>query len=176
MRHILLAALLLSSVILSACATPYAVYDDKRLMDTMADDKGMATNIKSALMKAHFKEGWDIAVYCYYGKVYLVGEIPPNMQAQAVEIAKKYKPRSVTTHWFTPLTVDTNDFFIATQLRTDLIGTKGLSSTRVDTEVNSGRVVLLGVVANEAERQLAINTAKKTPGVTKVTSYLLLPM
>ena len=64
---------------------------------------------------------------------------------------------------------------LATKLRTELIGTKGLSSTRVETEVNAGRVVLLGVVKDNAERQLAIRAARGVSGVTSVTSYLMLP-
>ncbi len=64
---------------------------------------------------------------------------------------------------------------MATDLRTALIGAKDLSSTRIDTEVNAGRVVLLGVVKDNAEKQQAIRIARKVPGVVSVTSYLMLP-
>ena len=63
----------------------------------------------------------------------------------------------------------------ATRLRSNLIGTRGLSSTRVDTVVNAGRVVLLGVVSNEKEKKLAIHTAQTTTNVKSVTSYLFFP-
>ena len=172
-RIALLAALLLAAALLQGCA--YGIYDDQRLVDTMADDKAMATSIKTALMKADFTGGWAVAVYCYYGNVFLVGEVPKNMQAKAVSIARSYKPRSVTPHWFTPAKSDTGNFALATSLRADLIATKGLSSTRIDTEVNAGRVVLLGVVQDDAEKQLAIKVARGVKGVTSVTSYLMLP-
>ena len=172
-RAALLAVLLLAAALLQGCA--YGIYDDQRLVDTMADDKAMATSIKTALMKADFTGGWAVAVYCYYGNVFLVGEVPKNMQAKAVSIARSYKPRSVTPHWFTPAKSDTGNFALATSLRAELIGTKGLSSTRIDTEVNAGRVVLLGVVQDDAEKQLAIKVARGVKGVTSVTSYLMLP-
>ncbi|MBD5416765.1 MAG: BON domain-containing protein [Desulfovibrio sp.] len=172
-RAAFLAALLLVCALVQGCA--YGIYDDKRLMDTMADDKAMATSIKTALMQADFTGGWAVSVYCFYGNVFLVGEVPKNMQAKAVSIARSYKPRSVTPHWFTPAKSDTGNVALATSLRADLIGTKGLSSTRIDTEVNAGRVVLLGVVQDDAEKQLAIRVARRVKGVTSVTSYLMLP-
>lgn len=64
---------------------------------------------------------------------------------------------------------------LAIKLCKDLISTKGLSSTRIDTEVNAGRVVLLGVVKDEAEKQLALQAVRGVAEVTGVTSYLMLP-
>ena len=176
LRAALLAALLLACALAQGCAYgAYGLYDDQRLMDTITDDKAMATSIKTALMKADFTGGWAVSVYCYYGNVFLVGEVPKNMQAKAVNIARSYKPHSVTPHWFTPAKSDKGNLSLATSLRTDLIGTKGLSSTRIDTEVNAGRVVLLGVVKDDEEKQLAIKVARSVKGVTSVTSYLMLP-
>ena len=65
---------------------------------------------------------------------------------------------------------------MSASLRTDLISTRGLASTRIDTEVNAGRVVLLGVVKDEEEKKLAIRKARMVKGVTEVTSYLMLPL
>ena len=176
LRAALLGALLLACALAQGCAYgAYGLYDDQRLMDTITDDKAMATSIKTALMKADFTGGWAVSVYCYYGNVFLVGEVPKNMQAKAVSIARSYKPRSVTPHWFTAAKSDTGNLSLAASLRKDLIGTKGLSSTRIDTEVNAGRVVLLGVVQDDAEKQLAIRVARSVKGVTSVTSYLMLP-
>ena len=176
MKRLALLLLLLCVTLLNGCAyTGYSIYDDQRLMGTMSDDKELSAKIKTALLDESFSGGWSVAVYSFYGHVFLVGEVPDNMQGKAVTIANRYKPRSVTTHWFTPATSETSNFVLGTKLRKDLIGTKGLSSTRIDTEVNSGRVVLLGVVKDEAEKQLAIQAARGVAGVTGVTSYLMLP-
>lgn len=161
------------ALFVQGCA--YGIYEDKRLIDTQMDDKSLAADIKASLLKENFTEGMDVSVYCFYGNVFLVGEVPKNMQAQALQIARSYKPRSVTPHWFTPAKGERGNFSLAADLRTALIGTRGLSSTRIDTQVNGGRVVLLGVVHDKAEKQLAIETARKVKGVTSVTSYLMLP-
>lgn len=176
MQRLTLILLLLLLAGLNGCAYGgYGLIDDQRLVDTISDDKAMATKIKTALMNESFTGGWSIAVYSYYRHVFLVGEIPADMQGKAITIAQRYKPLSVTPHWFSPATSDSNNMMLAARLRTDLIGTKGLSSSRIDTEVNSGRVVLLGVVKDDAEKQLAIQAARGVPGVTSVTSYLMLP-
>lgn len=176
MKRLALLLLLLCVTLLNGCAyTGYSIYDDQRLMGTMSDDKELSAKIKTALLDESFSGGWSVSVYSFYGHVFLIGEVPENMQGKAVTIANRYKPRTVTTHWFTPATSETSNFVLATKLRKDLIGTKGLSSTRIDTEVNSGRVVLLGVVKDESEKQLAIQAARGVAGVTGVTSYLMLP-
>ena len=176
MPRLALLLLLAALAVLNGCAySAYGLYDDQRLMDTIADDKALASGIKTALLDASFSGGWSIAVYCYYGNVFLVGEVPHSMQAKALAIARRYKPRSVTPHWFAPAKSETGDLALATSLRAALIGAKGLSSTRIDTEVNAGRVVLLGVVKDDAEKRIAIRTARAVKGVTSVTSYLMLP-
>lgn len=165
--------LLLVILTLQGCA--YGIYDDKRLLDTMRQDKSMASSIKAALLKDNFNEGWPLSVYVFYGNVFLVGEIPENMRAKAVAIARSFDPRSVTPHWFSSMKSDRSNIALATELRGALIAAKGLSSTRIDTEVNAGRVVLLGVVHDDEEKRIAIATARKINGVTSVTSYLMLP-
>lgn len=173
---LLLATLLLTQSMGCAVTVPYGLYEDKRLMDTITDDKAISTSIKASLLDAKFTDGWATSVFCYYGKVFLVGEVPANMQEKAVEIARKEKGvRSVTTHWFKALESKENDFFLATKLRTNLISADGVSATRIDTVVNSGRVVLLGVVNSAVEKDKVIQTAKDTSGVSSVIDYLMLP-
>lgn len=177
MRLMLCVLLLLTMLPLSGCGySAYGLYDDKRLMDTITDDKGIATAIKTDLLDNSFSQGWGTAVYCYYGNVFLVGEVPQNMRDKAVTIARRHQGvRSVTTHWFSPATSETSDLVLSARLRTALIRKDKLSSTRIDTEVNAGRVVLLGVVENAAERGLALDAARHVEGVTSVKSYLMTP-
>ena len=172
MRYIVPLLLLCCLMLNSGCGMLYGVYDDQRLGGTISDDKEISLGVKSDLMDANLSQGWGIKVYCYYGHVFLVGEAPEKMRSKAIRIARRHKGvRSVTSHWFTPAKSDTGDFVLATKLRTELIGTSGLSSTRIDTEVNAGRVVLLGVVKDEAERKLAIRAARQVEGVKQVIRY-----
>lgn len=169
-RYIL--PILLMLCFIQGCA--YGIYDDERLLDTMSSDKKLASKIKADLIKKEFSESFSIAVYAYYKHVFLVGEIPEDMQNKAVTIAHARNPLSVTTHWFTTEPSSQSNFIVSGRLRAALIGAKGLSSTRIDTEINSGRVVLLGVVSSEEERALAIRTARNVKGVQKVISLLML--
>lgn len=153
----------------------YGVYDDKRLIDTQANDKLMASAIKTKLLQADFGSAFSVSVYCFYDNVFLVGEAPYNIRAQAIEIARSEKPKTITPHWFAKKTDNRSDLMLAAEIRASLISTKGLSSTRIEAEVNNGRVVLLGVVHDDYEKQLAIHTVKSIQGVDSITSYLLLP-
>lgn len=171
---------LLSAVLLAGgCATsnPYGIYTDKRLVDTMADDKYIAAAVKADLLRADFSDAWNVGVYCYYGKVFLVGEAPPRMREKAVEMASRVGGvHSVVAHWFSPAKGEKNDLLLRAALRANLIAAKGLNSTRIDVEINADRVVLLGVAGGESEKNLAIRTARNTKGVKEVTSYLMLPL
>ena len=159
---------------LQSCA--YAIYDDKRLLDTMTQDEALAKSIKAELMKKDFLGSFSISVYSFYKHVFLVGQIPANLQSKALRIAQSKNPISVTTHWFTFRKAQDSDFLLKSKLRAVLISTKGLSSTRVETEINAGRVVLLGVVESEAERKLAARAARRVEGIIDVTNFLMLPL
>lgn len=55
MRRLALVLLLAALAALNGCAySAYGLYDDQRLMDTITDDKTLATSIKTALMNENF--------------------------------------------------------------------------------------------------------------------------
>ena len=55
------------------------------------------------------------------------------------------------------------------------LGLGGDRVTQIDLEVLAGHVVLLGVVADQAAIDTAVNAAQGVNGVTGVTNFLLLP-
>ena len=121
---------------MQGCAIWGAV-DDERLTDTMASDKAVTTILKKNLYGESMSVGWNLDVFTYYGHVFLVGECPKEQRAKAIALAKKdNRVRSVSAHWFSEKKSNDSDFMTATRLRSNLIGTRGLSSTRVDTVVN----------------------------------------
>jgi hypothetical protein len=112
MPRLALLLLLLLLPCLNGCAA-YGVYDDPRLAGTISEDTQLAAKIKTALMDESFTGGWSVAVYSFYNHVFLVGEVPADMQAKAVTIARRYKPRSVTPHWFAPKTSSESNMALA---------------------------------------------------------------
>ncbi|MDR0239505.1 MAG: BON domain-containing protein [Deltaproteobacteria bacterium] len=171
----LLAGLLLV-IGLAACATPYGVYADKRPIEVLKDDSMVRSRAGDALRAQGFTGVNELTVHAYFGKVFLTGEVPENQRAKAVQTAQGVRgARSVTPHWFTSLKADTEgDAAIKLRLEKNLVSSDGVTSSRIDYVVNSGRVVLLGVVESEAERAVAIKAARGTHGVRSVTSYLFM--
>ena len=171
----LLAGLLLL-IGLTACATPYGVYADKRPIEVLNDDAGLRFRVGDALKAYGFTGVNELTVHTYFGKVFLTGELPENQRAKAVQTAQGVKGvKSVTPHWFTSLKTNAeSDTAIKLRLEKNLVGADGVTSSRIDSVVNSGRVVLLGVVGSEAERVAAIKVARNTNGVRAVTSYLFM--
>lgn len=165
--------ILVIACILSGCAC--ASYNYQTLFATEAEDRELAAEIKKALLETGFGEKAHISVYCYYGHVFLLGELAKNQQAAAVEIARSFKPRSITPHWFAADTFEPNDEKIASDLQAALKKDRSLSASRINIRVNGGRAVLLGVVRDAVDMQTAINTARSVPGISSVTSYLMLP-
>ena len=161
---------------LTACATPYGVYADKRPIEVLKDDAMLRSKVGDALRAQGFIGVNELTVHAYFGKVFLTGEVPEKQRAKAVQTAQGVQGvKSVTTHWFTSLKADAEgDAAMKLRLEKNLVNADGVTSSRIDYVVNSGRVVLLGVVESEAERALAIKAARETHGVRAVTSYLFM--
>ena len=165
---------LLLCIGLAACATPYGVYADKRPIEVLKDDALLRSKVNDALKAQGFTDVNELSVHAYFGRVFLTGEVPERQRSKAVQAAQGVRGvASVTPHWFSSLKADLEgDAAIKLRLEKNLVGAAGVTSSRIDSVVNSGRVVLLGVVESEAERAVAIKTARHTDGVRSVTSYL----
>lgn len=66
-----------------------------------------------------------------------------------------------------------SDTWITSKVKSSFIADKNLSALDIEVETNKGVVALSGVVASEAERELAISTAKGIKGVTAVSADAL---
>ncbi len=164
---------IIGALLLSACTLPYGIYTDERDVSTQASDKSVAADIKTRLMGQKLSEGWAVSVYCFRGNVYLVGEIPEAQREWAVNLAKRTEGvRSVVPHWFDGPSLD-GDTLASVRLSANLISAPNLNSTQIHSEVHAGEAVLLGVVSDQGVVNRAVRTAKNTPGIVKVTSYLL---
>jgi len=171
----LLTGLLLCSG-LAACATPYGVYADKRPIEVLKDDSLLRSRVGDALRAQGFTGVNELTVHAYFGRVFLTGEVPEHQHAKVVQTAQGVRGvERVVTHWFPSLKADTEgDAAIKLRLEKNLVSADGVTSSRIDSVVNSGRVVLLGVAGSEAELAAAVKAARHTDGVRSVTSYLFM--
>jgi len=161
---------------LTACATPYGIYADKRPIEVLKDDAMLRSKVSDAPKAQGFTGVNELTVHSYFGKVFLTGELAETQRTKAVQTTQGVLGvKSVTPHWFISMKADAGgDTAIKLRLEKNLVSTDGVTSSRIDYVVNSGRVVLLGVVDNEAERSSAIKAARRTHGVRSVTSYLFI--
>jgi len=67
-----------------------------------------------------------------------------------------------------------SDTALKLRLERNLVSAGGVTSSRIDSVVNSGRVVLLGVTESDQERDAAVSAARGTSGVRSVTSFLFM--
>ncbi|OGR40320.1 MAG: hypothetical protein A2051_05435 [Desulfovibrionales bacterium GWA2_65_9] len=163
--------------------TPWgAIYDaarDERSVGTIAADKKISTSIKSALVGKDGKLGLAVKVYCYVGKVTLLGQLgDEKFKDFAVATAKKAKGvKGVATHWEAPGMTDTTatDVEIAAKLRAALVADKAISATQVEAEVFGGKVYLIGMVRSQKDADKSVAHAKAVKGVIGVTSLLIAP-
>lgn len=163
--------------------TPWgAIYDaarDERSVGDITADKKISTEIKAALVDRDGKLGLAVKVYCYLGKVTLLGQLADEkFKGFAEATAKKTKGvRGVSTHWVAPGKEDTTaaDLEIAAKLRAALVGDKQISATQVEAEVFGGKVFLIGMVRSQKDADRSVAHAKAIKGVTGVTSLLIPP-
>jgi hyperosmotically inducible protein len=151
------------------------VYADRRPLEVLKDDIFLRSKVGDALKAQGFTEVNELTVHTYFGRVFLTGEVPEDQRAKAVQTAQGVEGvRSVTPHWFTSLKVRKTETDTALKLRLEknLVSADGVTSSRIDYVVNSGRVVLLGVTESDAESDAAVSAARGTAGARSVTSYL----
>lgn len=161
---------------LAACATPYGMYADKRPLEVIRDDVSLRSDVGDKLSAEGYTGVNKLSVHSYFGNVFLTGELPGDQRAKAVQVAESVKGvKKVTAHWFVSLKSDSDaDAALKLRLEKNLITADGVTSSRIDYVVNSGRVVLLGVVGSETERAAAVKAARMVRGARSVTSYLFI--
>jgi len=161
--------------------TPWgAIYDaarDERSVGDITADKKISTEIKAALVDRDGKLGLAVKVYCYLGRVTLLGQLADEkFKDFALATAKKVSGvKGVSTHWVAPGKADTTaaDLEIAAKIRTALVADKDLSATQIEQEVFGGKVFLIGMVRSRKDADKAAAHARRVKGVSGVTSLLI---
>ncbi|HWL27654.1 MAG TPA: BON domain-containing protein [Burkholderiaceae bacterium] len=181
-RRILMATVAFSSLTaLSGCglmlvggtaATTAAVATDRRTTGEQVEDQSIELKA-SAEMRRLFEDRARVNTTSYAGTVLLTGDVPNAQDRQAAEEAarKIEKVRKVVNELrigdITPLSVRTNDTWITSKVKANLINTQEVPSRTINVTTERGIVYLMGkVTAAEGER--AGKAAASVPGVNKV--------
>lgn len=157
----------------------YGIARDERTVAQIARDKKIVTEIKAALLQRDGKLGLAVKVYCFVGRVTLLGQLADEpFKRFAIATARRVSGvRSVGARWEAPGKTDTTaqDLAIAAKIRAALIADKGVSATQIEAEVFGGRVYLLGMVRTRADARRAVADARGVAGVRDVVSLLTSP-
>ncbi|NDO79762.1 osmotically-inducible protein OsmY [Citrobacter sp. NCU1] len=177
---VLISALLLQGCVAAAVVGTAAVgtkaVTDPRSVGTQVDDSTLELRVSSALSKdAQIKKEARINVTAYQGKVLLVGQTPnTELSSRAKQIAMGVEG---TTEVFNevrqgqPISLSeaSNDTWITTKVRSQLLTSDQVKSSNVKVTTENGEVFLMGLVTDR-EAKAAADMASRVSGVKRVTT------
>jgi hyperosmotically inducible protein len=179
----------LITAVFTACSVPsvlqttaqgiYVVAVDERPAWSLAQDKQLELSISKSFQEDLVVRTLDIAVHCYNGNVYLVGEYETAEEAmKAISIADHTEGvKSVTPYLLvkggTVSCLWGDDLFIYAKVKIKFIGDEVIKSTNININVVQCRVVLLGIVATGDEVSRAVDLASDVADVIEVKSFLI---
>lgn len=158
--------------------TAYETAMDERTTEQQMLDSIVAGHAQAEFYKHKEIKPLQITAYCYFGKLYLVGEYESQDQLKTIyECVDKVKnKRAVISRLYLKEESTPGDFFaeqsMATEIKAQLMVDYEVTSSPIDIEIVQGDVILLGVIADKEERDRILAHALNTEGVDRVVSYL----
>ncbi|WES67850.1 division/outer membrane stress-associated lipid-binding lipoprotein [Superficieibacter sp. HKU1] len=177
---VLISALLLQGCVAAAVVGTAAVgtkaATDPRTVGTQVDDGTLELRVNSALAKdAQIKKEARINVTAYQGKVLLVGQAPnSDLSSRAKQIAMGVDGATEVFNEIRQgspigLGVASNDTWITTKVRSQLLASDQVKSSNVKVTTENGEVFLMGLVT-DTEAKAAADMASRVSGVKHVTT------
>jgi len=150
------------------------VATDRRSSGAYVDDQSIEAKVShqigEKLPSAH------VNTTSYNRAVLLTGEVPSAEAGQQAELIARAMPNVRRVYNYTSvgpasgLSQRSNDTWITSKVKSSLIANKNVSGVDIKVETNKGVVSLSGNVKSDAERDLAIETAKGIKGVKAVSA------
>jgi osmotically-inducible protein OsmY len=147
---------------------------DRRTLGTQIDDKTLASRIRSKLRdNKNLKEFAHVEVDVFNGVALLVGQAPNDTLKRDAQAAAEVVKNIAKLHNQvrigppTAVTTRTNDVWIASKIRANLIADKRIDGLHIKVVVEDSEVFLMGLVSS-SEANTAVDIARNTKGVIKV--------
>ncbi|WKD50784.1 BON domain-containing protein [Microbulbifer spongiae] len=146
----------------------------KRSLGTYIDDQRIETIVKVNINKAHPDlKAADIGVTSFNGVVLLTGQIPDQelrllagrTAGQVQNVRQVYNETQVRGK--VSLLATTNDAWLTTKVKTNLLTNKEIDSGRIKVVTENGVVYLMGLLT-QAEAERAADVTRSIGGVQKV--------
>jgi len=162
-------------VVGTAAVTGAAVAFDRRTAGEQLDDQTIEFKIASEVRKLFPNTDVRINATSYSGEVLLTGDVPT--QADRVraetELARVERVRRIINRLrvgdITPLSMRSDDTWLTSKVRTNLINTKDVPSTSIVITTERGTVYLMGRVTR-AEAERSARVAANVNGVNQVVT------
>lgn len=155
-----------------AAAGGASVATDRRTAGVQLDDQTIEIKVGNN-MRDLFGDKARISATSYNGWVLLTGDVPTEQDKQQAETvtSKIDKVRKVFNELrvgpVTPLSVRTNDTWITSKVKANLVNTKDVPSRTISVTTARGIVYLMGMVTTDEAERAAI-VASSVEGVNKV--------
>lgn len=177
---ILLSALLLQgcvgAVVVGTAAVAAKTSTDPRTTGTQLDDTTLEVRVNGALAKdKELGENSRVIATAYQGRILLTGQVPTEAISQQAQqtalgvdgVQEVYNELRIGDR--VTLGTTSNDTWITTKVRSQLLTSNTVKSTKVKVITENSEVFLLGLLT-EQEGQAAAKIASHTKGVKKVTT------
>lgn len=173
---------LISTLALQGCAALFVagtaatavVLHDRRDVSTQVEDKGIEFGINNSLSK---EEGLvaqgRVRVFSVNSRVLLVGQMPTHaLKARVDEVARQQEGVTKVFNEITigapiPISQRSQDSWLSTKVRADLVSSEEVDSARTKVVVEDGRVYLMGVLTLD-EAAAATEICRNVTGVKEV--------
>jgi osmotically-inducible protein OsmY len=179
--NLLLSCLLLTQ--LQGCAAPILVAgvaggatiaNDKRNTRSMVNDQVIETKTKDKIYAdAEIAKKIHINITSYNGVVLLTGEtLSKSLRTHAINITRhidnvRRVHNEIRVADLTGFSSRTNDGWITSKVKTQMLATKGFKSAQIKVTTEAGTVYIMGLVTKEAGNQAA-EIARNVSGVKRV--------
>ncbi|WP_319582014.1 BON domain-containing protein [uncultured Pseudodesulfovibrio sp.] len=166
------------SSIIGGGQSMYETAVDERTTEQQMLDAIVAGHAQAELYKNKDIRADQINTYCYFGKLYLVGEYDSQEQLRTIyECMDRVEgKRQIISRLYLRAPDSENDFFsdqaMYAELRTQLMADFEVTSTPVEVQIVQGDIILLGVIHDKPERDRIMAHALSMDGVNRVVSYL----
>lgn len=155
-------------------AAAIAIVYDHRTVDSILQDQRIDREVLRQIHNnSELRNSSHISVTSFGQVVLLTGEAPTPALRKKVEETAWTVPgiiriyNAITIQGPTSALSQTNDAWITTKIKSEMLTTKGLKATSIKVVTENGTVYLLGTVTRRQE-QIAVDIARHTAGVQKV--------
>lgn len=164
-----------SSVLTATRDTPIENSQGTRTMGSKIDDPVIETKVAVNVAKAHtdLEHNSRIVAVSYNGVILLTGQTPraelKTLAGQAASKVQQVKKVHNELQIGNPIPVMTrsNDTWLTTKVKSKMVGTSDVPSTRIKVVTENGVVYLMGLVTR-AEANNATKVVQSVAGVQKV--------